>query len=464
MKISLISPPFGEYVKSSKLISLAGLDEIQRSEGLPIAPPVLEYLAGLTEKLAPDVEVELVDANREDLDIDELTSDVVGISVLTPQAPWAYRAADRLRRRGIKVILGGMHVTVLSQEAKRHADSVVVGEAEGVWEDLITDLRNSLESGKPELKPFYNGTQPPLVGLAQPKKGLLKTRYPMGSFFTARGCPFKCKYCSVYRFFGNNIRHRPIQDVVRELSNSPYRMFWNVDDNIWGAGIERSIELYVELYRELTTGSKKKWWIGSGDLASVQTSKGEELLKWAKRSGLTLAMVGWESENVVSLSQWNALTKQGKKREDAVRKIRDHGIDVMMFLMVGGREDTPDDYKRALEVCDRLGVMPHPMQVTPFPGTELFEEYGPYLIPERGWEYYNGNRAVFYHDDPRMSVENREKALFWLRAEAFSPKRVLSRLWQLKLKGFPMTHFTSAMIQIPMSRAFREISEGNPYV
>jgi radical SAM superfamily enzyme YgiQ (UPF0313 family) len=464
MKITLISPPFGEYVKSSKLISIARLDEIQKSEGLPIAPPVLEYLAGLTEKVAPDVELELIDANREDLDIEALSSDLVGISVLTPQAPWAYRTADRLRQRSVKVILGGMHVTVLPEEAKRHADSVVIGEAEGIWDQVINDFKDSMDSGQPKLKPFYHGPQLPLVGLPQPKRGLLKTRYPMGSFFTARGCPFKCKYCSVYRFFGNNIRHRPIEDVVREIAQSPYRMFWNVDDNIWGAGIERSIELYVELYRELSINSKKKFWIGSGDLTSVQTSKGERLLKWASKSGLTLTMVGWESENVASLKEWNALIKQGEKREDAIRKIRDHGIDVMMFLMLGGREDTPDDYKRALDICDQLGVMPHPMQLTPFPGTELYEDYKPYLIPDRGWEYYNGNRVVFYHDDPRMSVENRESALFWLRAEAFSPRRVLNRLWCLKFKGFPMTHITSAMIQIPMGRAFREIREGNPYV
>ena len=68
--------------------------------------------------------------------------------------------------------------------------------------------------------------------------------------------------------------------------------------------------------------------------------------------------------------------------------------------------------QRALDACDRLKIMPHPMQVTPFPGTDLYEIYKPYLIPERGWEYYNGNRAVFTHDDPAMSVEKREQALF----------------------------------------------------
>jgi radical SAM superfamily enzyme YgiQ (UPF0313 family) len=165
MKITLISPPFGEYVKSSKLISLARLDEIQKSEGLPIAPPVLEYLAGLTEKVAPDVELELIDANREELDVEALSADLVGISVLTPQAPWAYRTAERLRQRGVRVVFGGMHVTVLPEEAKRYADSVVIGEAEGAWEGLIKDIRDSKDSVKTKLKPFYHGPQLPLVGL-----------------------------------------------------------------------------------------------------------------------------------------------------------------------------------------------------------------------------------------------------------------------------------------------------------
>ncbi|HHL40007.1 MAG TPA: B12-binding domain-containing radical SAM protein [Deltaproteobacteria bacterium] len=456
MKLTLISPPFGEAVRSSRLMSMTGLDEIQKSEGLPIAPPVLEYLAGLTGKVAPHVEVELVDANRQDLDVSALDADVVGFTVLTPQAPWVYRRADELRSMGRKVVLGGMHVTVLPREAAAHADAVIIGEAESCWGECLSDA----EAGR--LKPFYRGVRAGLEDLARPRRGLLATRYPMGSFFTARGCPFKCAYCSVYRFFGNAIRHRPIEDVVAEVAESPYWMFWNVDDNIWGAGMDRSIRLYTELYRELS--GMRKWWIGSGDLVSPQHSRGRELLKWARRSGLTLVMVGWETENAASLAEWNALLKQGGRRREAVRMIRDHGIDVMLFIMVGGRRDTPDDFKRALDISDELGCMIHPMMVTPFPGTDLYELYRPYLIAGRGWEYYNGNRAVFEHDDPAMSVENREKALFWLRAEAFSASRIMGRLWELGPRGFPMTHVTSAMIQVPMGRAFREIREGNPYV
>lgn len=452
MKFTLISPPFGESIKSTGgIATLAGLDEMQKSEGLPIAPPVLEYLAGLIEQVAPDVEVVLIDANREDVDWQALESDVVGLTVLTPQATWCYQTADLLRRRGIKVVLGGMHVTVLPHEAKPHADSVVIGEAESVMGELVGDAKNGT------LKSFYKGEQRALLDLPTPKRGLLKTKYPMGSFFTARGCPFRCNFCSVHKFFGSSIRHRPIDDVIAEVAQSPYRMFWNVDDNIWGAGIGRSIQLYIELYKEMSRADKKKYWIGSGDLLSVQHRRSDELLQTAKDSGCTHVMVGWESENIESLKDYNALLKQGKARRDAVRRIRDHGIDVMLFLMLGGRKDTPDDYQRALDLCDELDVMAHPMQVTPFPETELYQKYKPYLIPERGWEYYNGNRSVFHHDDPRMSVEFREAALVKLRADIFRSSRIAKRLWSLGLKGFPMTHFTSFMMQYPMGRAFREI-------
>lgn len=449
MKFTLISPPFADTTGAGGLASLTKIDEMQKSQGLPIAPPVLEYLAGLIEKADPDVEVSLIDANREDLDLERLESDVVGLTVLTPQALWCYRTADFLRKKGIKVVLGGIHATALPEEAALHADSVVIGEAESVIAELVSDAK------KGSLKPFYKGEQMPLIDLPRPRRGLLKAKYPMGSFFTARGCPFRCKFCSVYKFFGNNIRHRPIEEVVAQVSDSPYRMFWNVDDNIWGAGIDRSIQLYLELYKELGKSAKKKYWIGSGDLVSIQGRRGDEMLKAASDSGLTMAMVGWESENVESLREYNALLKQGRARRDAIKRIKDHGIDVMLFIMVGGRKDTPDDYKRVLDLCDELGVMAHPMQVIPYPETELYNEYKPYLIPERGWDYYNGNWAVFSHDDPRMTPEFREEAIIKLRSELFTLPRIAKRLWGLKLRGFPMTHFTSFIVQYPMGRAFR---------
>lgn len=105
MKLLLISPPFGE--------------KGQKSKGLPIAPPVLEYLAGLTYQIRDDVEISLIDANKEDFNPENVDADLIGFTVLTPQSPWVYKMSDKLRAMGKKVVLGGIHVTALPEEAKK---------------------------------------------------------------------------------------------------------------------------------------------------------------------------------------------------------------------------------------------------------------------------------------------------------------------------------------------------------
>ncbi|MFC1462759.1 hypothetical protein ACFLQU_04050 [Verrucomicrobiota bacterium] len=123
MKLLIVSPPFGENG--------------QKSKGLPIAPPVLEYLAGLTRKVSPDTEIDLIDANLDDFDPDSVSADLVGFTVLTPQAPWAYRMGDRFRERGIQVLFGGIHIAAIPDEARQHADSILIGEAESVWGQVL---------------------------------------------------------------------------------------------------------------------------------------------------------------------------------------------------------------------------------------------------------------------------------------------------------------------------------------
>ena len=157
MKLLLVSPPFGT--------------KGQMSKGLPIAPPVLEYLAGLTHQTDPDITVELIDANKELFSPEQVSADMVGFTVLTPQAPWVYEMADKLRASGRKVVLGGIHVTALPDEAKEHADAIVLGEAETVWKDLLND------AAKNRLKTIYEGTFPDLVNLPQPVTNLWNTNY-----------------------------------------------------------------------------------------------------------------------------------------------------------------------------------------------------------------------------------------------------------------------------------------------
>jgi radical SAM superfamily enzyme YgiQ (UPF0313 family) len=430
MKLLLLSPPFGE--------------KGQMSKGLPIAPPVLEYLTGLTYQVRPDVEVELIDANKEHFSPDEVDADVVGFTVLTPQAPWAYRMADRLRALGKKVVLGGIHVTALPEEACKHADSIVLGEAEHVLKQVLDDAESD------RMKPVYEGTFPELTSLPRPVTNLWKTRYVYGYFQTSRGCPYSCTFCSVHQFFGGRVRMRPIMDVVTEVAASKWRLFWGIDDNIWGVDVNKTIELY----REMAKNIRGKWWFGSGDIRSVHHPRSHELLTNARRAGLTAVLVGWESNNLSSLEEYRAVTKQGRERRDAIKKIRDHGIEVMLFIMVGGRKDTREDFEGIFKLCEELKVSAHPVMTTPFPGTELYDMYRPYLISGLEWDSYDGNRAVFEH--PVMGPREREEAIIKLRSDLFSIPKILHRMWQVSWRGFPMSHITSWMVQYPQGRAFKQ--------
>lgn len=434
MKITYISPPFGE----------GG----QKSKGLPIAPPVLEYLAGLTKQVDDQFEVALIDANLEDLKAEELQTDVVGITILTPQAPWAYKTAKVLRDKGIKVIFGGMHPSILPDEAKQFADSIVTGEAEPIIAQLLQDIKDD------NLKELYEGGHPSLENLPRPLTKLLRGKYHLGSFFTARGCLHKCAFCSVHKFFGGNIRYRPIDEVVGEVAASKWRMFWNIDDNGWGHDIKRA----TELYKEMSKNVRNKWWFASSDLATVQRPNSQEMLKRAREAGLTAVLVGWESCNEESLREYNAKQKQGIDRLEAIKKIRAAGIDVMLFVTVGGRQESLEDYHRILEFCDKHSISAHPTMITPFPGTDLYELYREHLFEDLKWDMFDGNRALFKHDDQQMSVSNREEALLWLRAELFKLPKIFKRISKISLKGFPMAHMTSFMIQYPQGRAFKEFA------
>ncbi|ADG83687.1 B12-binding domain-containing radical SAM protein [Thermincola potens] len=436
MKLILISPPFGE--------------KGQKSIVAPIAPPALEYLAGLTKKIRPDAEIELIDANREDIDTTRLSADMVGFTVHTVQAPWTYRTADLIRARNIPVVLGGIHVSALPEEAMPHADAVVVGEAESVWAQILTDME------KGTLKKLYHGERLPLNNLPHPETGLFKSKYVLGSFFTARGCPRRCRFCAVNKYFGGKVRLRPIPEVVAEIASSKRRLFWNLDDNCWGISVPRSIELY----REMSVNISGKYWFGMGDLGSLDHPRSEELLKWARRSGMLYVRVGWETSNPATLEYFNAHVKQGRNRIDAIKKIRAAGIDVMLFVIVGSRQDTEKDFEQVIRLSEDLDIAVRPVMMTPLPETDLFPEYAPHLLPGQAWDRFDGYRAVFSH--PTMTPAEREQWLTRLWNEMYTLPKILRRLTKIGLPGFPLTHLVSFMIQYSESKPFRQNPEVFP--
>lgn len=411
-----------------------------------MAPPILEYLGALTLRVMPDAELTLIDANLREPMPENIDGDLICISSMTATVRWSYGFSDSLRKLGRKVILGGIHPSALPYEAKEHADSIVVGEAESVWQDLLNDAL------KGRLKPFYYGERLPLDNIPFPLTGVLRGNYKFRAVFTARGCPYRCTFCSVRKFFGDTIRYRPVNKVVEEVEKYTGKFYFNGDDNIWGGDIRRSIELFTELSK-----GSRKWWYGFGDLRAPQEPEGAKLLRVARDSGLFSVWVGWETLSQRTLNMYRASSKQGRNREDAVKKIKDYGIDVILFVVIGGREDTTSDFEGIIELAERLGVGIHPVLLTPLPGTELYDEYKPYLLKDKGWEYYTGVHAVFEH--PTMTPKEREIMFYETSLRLLSRTRIMKHLFDIRLKGFPMTHLLSLMKQIPMKRAMEKAYE-----
>lgn len=410
----------------------------------PIAPPILEYLAALTRRFDPSIEIKLIFASATPDAFDTLECDLAAISILTPTAVPGYRIAEKLRARGIKIVFGGFHATALPEEAKQYGDAVVIGEAESAWPQVLQDFRVGA------LKPFYHGERIKLDDLPVPLYGTLQGKEQFRIVNTSRGCPYNCTFCSVKPFMGADIRFRPIDDVVRDVAAIPEKMYINGDENIWWQGFEqRAIDMFTAM-----KGSGKKW-MGFGSLRPVMTPAGSRMLNAARESGMLTVWVGWDAISDDALTAYKADGKVGVDRERAVKTLRDHGIDVSLFYMLGSREDSMEDFKRSVELADRLGVSMHPSLLVPYPGTELRRQYEPYIYKDLGWEYYTGAYALFEHPDPRMTPEAREEAFYESSLELLNYWRVFSHMRHVPLSGFPYAHILSIMNQLPVRKGMK---------
>ncbi len=347
MRITIVHPAIGHrsgepYIRSWQM------------EPLPAA-----VIAGLTPD---DIEIRFYDDRMEVIPFDEAT-DAVVISVETYTARRAYQIASEYRKRQVPVIFGGFHATLAPEEVALYAESIVIGEAETIWQEVVDDLRHHT------LKKRYQAdSRPDLADLKIDRSIFSNKRYlPIGLIETGRGCRFPCDFCAIQTFFERSHRQRPIEHIVDEIKQlkNKNKVFFFVDDN-FAANIKGAKPLLREMAK------LKVRWITQ---MSINAAHDEEFLSLLSRSGCAGVLIGFESlnpENLLSMNKKFNMMKSGY--EGAMQNLHKHNIRVYATFIFGYDHDTHESFEESVDfaIAQRFYIAAF-NHLTPFPGTPLYK-------------------------------------------------------------------------------------------
>jgi radical SAM superfamily enzyme YgiQ (UPF0313 family) len=411
----------------------------------------------------PNWQVSIVDEKVESLDLAQ-EADLVGITALTTTVQRGYEIADDFRQRGIKVVMGGMHVSCLPDEALRHCDSVVVGEAEVLWPALLRDFE------KKELKPIYrheNGL-PSLTTLPAPDWELLRPKNYLSVHMveTTRGCPIDCEFCAVTSAFGGKYRNRSQDEVLAELKGlRPFEglltlknCVFFVDDNII------SNRAYAREFLARIADLNLNWF----GQAPMTIANEPEILKLCQKSGCTGLFLGFETLSPAALASVGKRVNKPSEYLEVVRKLHDHGIGIDGSFVFGFDTDDPGVFDRTVEfvIKAKLEIVYFSI-LTPYPGTRLHRR----LVQEgrmltEDWSLYDANHVVYR---PRTFTPD-ELLTGYYRAlkEVYFVPSIFKRLWGTtawKNFFYPMNfgfrHGVRCLAR-SVAESARDSSEGRP--
>jgi len=322
---------------------------------------------GIIAALTPvDWKIKLIDENFRDFRYYE--ADLVGLTAFTSTAPRAYELAAIYRAKGIPTIMGGIHASMLPEEALRYVDTIVEGEAEPIWEKVLSDF----DSGR--LQRRYKSQYSEVIRQPKPRRDLFHPGYICAGIQTTRGCPLNCTFCSVSAFNGKHYRFRPLEDVLDELEEIPQKFVFFIDDNIIGHNRE-SKERAKELFRGIIRRGIKKIWLSQ---SSINFADDPELLQLAFQSGCRMIYLGIESESETHLQEANKKLnlKRGVQSYNKIFKsIQQQGIGVIAGLIFGWDSESPETIRNRVRFA--LGCRADSIQtsiLTPLPGTILFDK------------------------------------------------------------------------------------------
>lgn len=417
-------------------------------------PPLsLAYIAALTPQ---DWDVEIIDENINDFEFKE--GDLVGITSFTSNIKRAYEIAGIYKAKGIKVVMGGIHVSLLPSEAEKYVDAVVVGEAENIWKTVIQDFEDN------RLKKRYKGEAVDCKNYhILPRRDLLSSKYFWGTIQTSRGCPFHCDFCSVTQYLGPKYRKKRVEDVLDELETIDNEYIFFLDDNLIGHG-EESERQAIELFKGMIDrGIKKKWWMQT----SINTGENEEVLKYAAKSGCMFALVGIETmreEYLKDMKKGINLKIGVDNYKNIIDTFHKYGIGVLGTFIIGNDQENKDYYKELAEFIIKCGVDIVQLSIlTPLPGTKLYKRLESqnrliYTDYPKDWDKYRFSYLV--HEVPGLTEEEVYAGNNYIKSKLYSPSIFVYRM----LKSFlALRNFTSFSAVYKLNEVYKSIWQKSHY-
>lgn len=371
-----------------------------------------------------DWQVKIIDEKVEAVDLSQ-DADLVGITAMTPAVNRGYEIAAGFRQRGVTVVMGGMHVSKMPDEALQHCDSVIVGEAEDLWDKVLDDFAQG------ELKRIYRhgNDYPTLERRPAPDWDLYRDKgyLPVHFVETTRGCPHNCEFCSVTSSFGGRFRNRPVDEVEREIRNlKPFdgrftlkNVVFFVDDNII-SNRKHARELLTRI------APYRLKWLGQ---ASVNIAKDDEMLDLCRKSGCMGLLIGFETLSPDNLTNVGKTFNKPQQYIDVVNKLHDYGIGVDGSFVFGFDHDDEGVFERAAEFVIKAGIdVCYFSILTPYPGTVLHDQMRrEERIIDYNWSNYNTNNVVFM---PKlMKPERLLEGYHQVLKDCFSYSAIFKRLW-----------------------------------
>ena len=402
------------------------------------APLTLTTLASLVPADL-DIDIRLIDESVSTIPNGE-KFDLVGISALTGTAPRAYEIAGTFKRAGSVVVLGGVHVTLLPDEAALHADTIVTGFAETVWPQLLRDYSNG------KLKKRYNGCSGDVSSFPIPSRKLQKRFGYMNPYtiMATRGCKSRCDFCSVVAA-RQVFQTRPVGDVIDEIRSITSKRFAFND-----VSLLEDREYAKELFTALAP-LKKIW----GGLCTARIGRDDEMLDLMHKSGCVYLLIGLESLASQVLS---AIHKRFNRPDDyhvLMRKLHDRKIVVMGCFIFGFDHDEPDVFRETVETIDELKIdIPRYAIYTPYPQTEAFNRMkSEGRLLHENWQHYDTQHVVF--QPKNMSPHQLDSGFRWAYRKTFSIPSILRRTAGSG-RNFPIAFMGNLAYRIYLRRLQRE--------